>query len=359
MKKKGYIKIKKNTINKEKNNLKPQLHPFNFGFALLKNYLAFDVIISHCFYTRTKQSDTILFITRRRKIHVPSFFILSFYFNYNTLISYDIKKKINRIIRLLIPYILWPIIIFVFCNLNSNYTKFKKLTSYDILIFQLLTGQGQDLFHFWYLFDLITTTLLFMGIIKLWRENHLFIINLLLIFSYFIQYSEYHKRIVPYFRGIEGLRRFIELLPFAVVGFTLKAFNILKILENYKFNTFIMCVFIFYLFIEYEIFIKIFGVSYHGIKINILSTCIVILFSLFPSNKITNKYVIHFLKFFTNHSGGIFYLHQLVHFFFKPYYKEIRDGTFNGVIQVYFISYIISMIGANVLCKTHLKFLFS
>lgn len=359
MKKRGYIKIKKNTIDKEKNKFRAQINSFNFGFALLKNFLAFDVVISHCFYTREKQTDTILFITKRRKIHVPSFFILSFYFNYNTLVSFDTKKKINRIIRLLIPYIFWPIIIFVFCNLNSSYKKFKNLTSFDLLIFQLLTGQGQEVFHFWYLFDLITTTLLFMGIIKLYRKNHLFIINLLLVFAYFIQYSEYHKRIVPYFRGIEGLKREIELLPFAVVGFTLKAFNVLAILQNYKFNSFIMCAFIYYFVIEYEIFIRIFGVAYHGIKLNILSTCIVILFSLFPSNKIKNKYAINILKILTNHSGGIFYLHQLVHFFFKPYYKEIRDGTFNGVIQVYFISYIISMIGSNVFYKTHLKFLFS
>ena len=182
--------------------------------------------------------------------------------------------------------------------------------------------------------------------------------NLLLIFSYFIQYSEYHRKIVPYFHGIDGLSREIELLPFAVVGFTLNALNILKILENYKLNSFIMCLLIYNLANDYNIFIKIFGISYHGIKLNILSVCVVILFSLFPSNKIKNKKLINLLKFITNYSGGIFYLHQVVHFFFKTYYKDIRDGTFNGVIQIYFISYIICMIGANVFSKTQLKFLF-
>ena len=81
------------------------IHNFNFGFALLKNILAFDVIITHCFNKNTAHNNTILFITKRRKVHVPSFFILSFYYNYNTLVSSNIKKKIYRLNRLLIPYI--------------------------------------------------------------------------------------------------------------------------------------------------------------------------------------------------------------------------------------------------------------
>lgn len=357
MEQKEYMIIK-NEITQNDKNKNTQLHNFNFGFALLKNILAFDVIITHCFNKNTAHNNTILFITKRRKVHVPSFFILSFYYNYNTLVSSNIKKKISRLNRLLIPYILWPLIIFAFSNLINAYRKFHCLSSFNILIFQLLTGQGQNLFHFWYLFDLIITTLLFMAIIILFRKKHLFIINLLLIFSYFIQYSEYHRKIALYCRGIEGLRREIELLPFAVVGFTLNALNILKILENYKSNSFIMCLLIYNLVIDYNIFIKIFGISYHGIKLNILSICVVILFSLFPSNKIKNKKLINLLKFITKYSGGIFYLHQVVHFFFKPYYKDIRDGTFYGVIQIYFISYIISMIGSNVFSKTQLKFLF-
>ena len=321
--KKEYMIIKNEITKKE---LNKQLYNYNFGFALLKNILAFDVIITHCFYKNKTQNNIIRFITKRRKVHVPSFFI--------------------------------PTMIFMFSNLNNTYKKFQRLSSFNILIFQLLTGQGQKLFHFWYLFDLIFTTLLFMEIIILFRKKHLFIINLLLIFSYFIQYSEYHRKIVPYFHGIQGLSREIELLPFVVVGFTLNALNILKILENYKLNSFIMCLLIYNLANDYNIFIKIFGISYHGIKLNILSICLVILFSLFPSNKIKNKKLINRLKFITNYSGGIFYLHQVVHFFFKTYYKDIRDGTFNGVIQIYFISYIICMIGANVFSKTQLKFLF-
>ena len=106
-----------------------------------------------------------------------------------------------------------------------------------------------------------------MGIIKLFRKKYLFIINLLLIFSYYLQYSEYNKKIIPYFRNIEGLKRENELLPFAVVGFTLKALNVLKILENYKFNSFIMCILIYNFTIDNEIFRNILGfLSWNKIK---------------------------------------------------------------------------------------------
>ena len=86
--------IIKNEITQNDKNKNTQLHNFNFGFALLKNILAFDVIITHCFNKNTAHNNTILFITKRRKVHVPSFFILSFYYNYNTLVSSNIKKKI-------------------------------------------------------------------------------------------------------------------------------------------------------------------------------------------------------------------------------------------------------------------------
>lgn len=350
-----YIKLVKNENNKQLN----QLPQFNFGFALLKNILSFSVIITHCFNNNTTRDNIILFITKRRRIHVPSFFILSFYFNYNTLVSSDCKKKIERIIRLLIPFIGWPIIVFVFCNYNSTYKQNPKLTSFDVLKEQIFTGQGQELFHFWYLFCLIATTLLFLIIIIIFRKRHLFVLNLLLILSYYLQYSYNYKKLLPYYHNIEGLRRAHDLFPFAVMGFNLKAFNILKILEKYKFNTFVICVLIYNFTEDYEIFRNISGIAYFGIKLNVLSICTVIIFSLFPSNKIKNKYLITILKLITNCSGGIFYLHQAVQFFFRPYYKDIRDGTFKGMILIYFISYIISLVGSTIFTKTKLKFLFS
>ena len=89
-----YIKLAKNENNKQ---LK-QLPQFNFGFAILKNILSFSVIITHCFNNNTTRDNIILFITKRRGIHVPSFFILSFYFNYNNYYHLIVKRKLKELL---------------------------------------------------------------------------------------------------------------------------------------------------------------------------------------------------------------------------------------------------------------------
>ena len=360
MKKSKYLKLNKSNIIKKNNNSNEK--NIHFGFAILKNFLAFEVIISHCFnrglMSKIKNKFILLILTKRRT-HVPSFFILSFYFNHNTLVSNDWKKKINRFARLLIPYIGWPIIIFIESNNSKYYKKYEHLSSYKILIYQLLTGEGQRLFHFWYLLDLIATTLLFILIILIFRKRYLLVFHLIIIFSYYLQYSEYYKKMIAPFYSKNAYSRENELIPYAVTGFTLASVKFFKLLENYKFNTFVLSILIYHLVRNKTIFADSYGVVYHGIHLNVLSICLVTFFSLFPLNFIKNKYLFKLLKIITNHSGGIFYLHQMVQFYFKDYFIEIKNATFNGLIIIYLISYIISVLGTAIFYKTILKNLFS
>ena len=106
-----YKKIKIKTSKPEKHDSITIIKPFNYGFAILKSILAFLVIIAHQFKSNSTQNKLILNITRERYFHVPCFFIMSFYFMFNTLYSLNPKKIFIRIIRLLIPYIGWPLII--------------------------------------------------------------------------------------------------------------------------------------------------------------------------------------------------------------------------------------------------------
>ena len=99
------------------------------------------------------------------------------------------------------------------------------------------------------------------------------------------------------------------MIPFAVTGFTLKSLKVLKILENYKINTIIFSLIIYNLVRDYEIFAHFFGVAYHGIKLNVISVCIIMIFSNFLFKNIKYKYLADLLKYLTNYSAGIFYLH--------------------------------------------------
>ena len=67
------------------------------------------VVTSHNFNKKTTNNKFILYLTKQRSLHVPSFFIISFYFTQENLLSLDYKILFKRIIRLLIPYIIWPI----------------------------------------------------------------------------------------------------------------------------------------------------------------------------------------------------------------------------------------------------------
>ena len=89
---------------------------FNFGIAFLKALLAFDVICSHNFNKKSTKNKLLSFCLRKRKIHVPSFFIISFFFMHKDFISFNINKYFKRIERLIIPYLIWPIIIWVISN---------------------------------------------------------------------------------------------------------------------------------------------------------------------------------------------------------------------------------------------------
>ena len=100
------------------------LKNFHIGFSILKSILSFCVIINHCYNYKSTKNKIIFFVTKRRRIHVPSFFIMSFYLNHNMLISYDFKKKFNRFERLLIPYLGWPLFVFIISNLIKYFVKF-------------------------------------------------------------------------------------------------------------------------------------------------------------------------------------------------------------------------------------------
>ena len=148
------------------------------------------------------------------------------------------------------------------------------------------------------------------------------------------------------------------MIPFAVTGFTLNSLKVLKILENYKINTIIFSLIIYNLVRDYKIFAQFLGVAYHGIKLNVSSVCIIMIVSIFPFKSIKYKYLVDLLKYLTNYSAGIFYLHQVVHFYSKKFFYDIREGNLFGIIIIYFICYVISISGAFIFRNTIIENLF-
>ena len=336
---------------------------FNYGLALLKSISAFLIVIRHKFEASSTKNKIILKITSKKILfHVPSFLIMSFYFMCNNLLSLNPKLILNRLMRLLIPYIGWPIIIFYFNRfLNKNFNK-NFVDSYLLLKYQLLFGGVRFIFPFWYSFNLIVITILLIVIIFIFRKHTLFILQIVFIFSYVVQYTEYHYKNIflkyPWYNRF-AIASLFESIPCAVTGFTLGYYKIFDFLKKYKIKTLILSITICKVIIDYNIFTQIKGVVFQGIDLNIQSICIVFIFSLFPSEKIKNKYFSKFLTLITNYSAGIYYLHVPIHWYFEDYIDYIKNKTFFGVIINYLICYFICFIGIKIFGKTPIKYLFS
>lgn len=333
---------------------------YYLGLSILKVLLAFDVIRTHNFKYTSTTNKFILFCMRNRRIHVPSFFIMSFYFMHNELIMLNFNKFIKRIERLLIPYLIWPITIWIINNIFNILFSSNFSSSFKSLKNQILWG-NVFIIQFWFQWDLISLTILFNIFLFIFRRNYILIFNLLSLLSYILQYSGYNKKF--YFKlrreKRQCLGRFNEVLPYAVTGFTLSSFKIINKLQNYKVNTLIFSLFI-YVFIEkYDIFSKINGVAYAGVKLNISSICIILLFSLTLCENNLNKFIIKLLRHLTNYTAGVFYLHWTIITYLKKHLLIIKKGCFSGCVIIYLICYLISLFGMKLFGKTKLKNLFS
>ena len=334
---------------------------YNYGLGILKAILAFYVVRTHCFNYSTLKNKILRYLIRERKSHVPSFFIMSFYFMHKDLLSSNIKIYLKRIERLLIPYILWPIIIL----LLNNYILYKyiKLQKYplNILKSQYLICFG-IMRIFWFHWTLIILTTIFFFIICQYKNKSLFLIQIFGCFAYYMQYSGYNSKFSDYLKPENRLTigLFFVSAPFASTGFTLASFKILDIIPNYKIQTLFFCLFIFCSLDKYSIIEKIKAENiYAGLLYNVRAICLIFIFSSFPSNKMTNKNLEKLIKYITNYTAGVYFLHQKIYTYCKHFIIPIKNGTLFGICIIYLICYLICFIGTLIFGKTKLKHLFS
>ena len=300
----------------------------NYSFELLRLILCFWVVVQHCYRNASK----------KRRFHVPTFMIMSFYFYYNTLKTNDIIKIKQRFQRLLIPYIIWGIFIFILNYILLALFGFsllkKKLVIKDLML-QLIFGSRYH-FIFYYQFNLIFLTILFNIISFLLKKHFIFILQIFLIVAYISQYSYWNFFFFrKYFYDIKySVGSIFELLPFAVVGVILNYLNIILLLKEFKLKAIFFIGIIIFLIFEFDIFVRINGFFYPGILHNVGGICIFILFSLFSFQNRGLKFLLINITKFT---GGIYYIHTILFCFLSKIFIFIRNKTFLSSIVIYLI----------------------
>ena len=271
----------------------------NLGIQLLRMILCFWVISFHSLQ-KNKVNYSILNIIKTKLYHVPCFVFISFYYTFNVFFNKNIKKFQNRLERLLIPYILWPLLI-----LLIDFITNKRAFNYHILIVQLLLGT-QFMIPHWYLFSLIFLSILFFIISYLFNNKFLSILHYLAILSYIVQYSGYYRFLNNYKNNVRyPLLHTLGIFPISIIGLTFASLKGIDFfLKNQKKGLFLSSILIYFLF-KYNIFIEIIG--YNGISHIFASLSFFVFFYLFPLNNINYIIKLIIVKI-TNYTNGIYCL---------------------------------------------------
>jgi hypothetical protein len=328
---------------------------YNLGVNILRVFLSFSVIMDHLYNkAKLKKYFYILYY------HIPTFFLISFFFTYNTLISYNITKIKLRFERLIIPYIYWSIIGFIlkiiYYKLNVN-----KKCSLKEFVQHLICGHILNV-PLWYLVILILTTQLFLIINFIFKNNSLFIFHTLIIICYILQYSGINYYFITKYLTKHAkltFGRFIESIPNEITGYTFAYLKIIEKLRYFRLKTMFFSFSILIIITKYNIFDNIKTFKYGGIRLNIASSCIFILFSLLPIEKLKNKSILKYINHITSYTGGVFYMHYLVGtcFLIRKILKPLNK-TILGCMIIYLICYLISYFGIKICGKTKLKYMF-
>ena len=342
-------------IKMEKNPIK-QRKEINLGISILRVILSFMVVMDHLY--NTKKFSHYLYILY---YHIPTFFVISFYYTYKTLISFDIPKLKLRYQRLLIPYVSYSIIGWILNNIH--FYIFKKDCSHSLKDFlhNLLNGHIFNV-ALWFQINLIVITTLFIIVIFIFKNYHLSVLNIICILTYIFQYSgaNYHffrKYFTPHYTL--SLGRLSENFPNALIGFFLASTNIVEKLNHKNGKTIFYSLIILIIITKYKLFHELLGYKYGGIRNNIAAICIFLIFLLLPCQKVNIK-IKKVINQMTKYTGGIYLSHYLIG---KGILIEliiyIKKKTLFGCIIVYCISYITCCLGTKLLGKTIFRHLFA
>lgn len=327
----------------------------NLGIELLRTILSFFILSRHFLKIEYKTTFLAEFIFYVQPFYVPTFFLISFYFSYNTFQSRNINKIKFRFIRILIPYTIWPIllwlrfIIFVNKSIELNINIFKSI------FFQLLIGY--DFYAvLWFQFDLIMISIIFAIIIFTFTKNYLQFMGVFGIFL-FIFNRKYERALFKYKRN-DSIRRLNYSAIYSITGFILGSINIIKKSKNLKNKIFLLIIPVIILINQFKNFLEI-AFRFQILYIDVIIIFLFILFANIPIESIKDKIIILILIHITKFTGGIYYIHYGVRTIFSNYFKILALGNLKSCVLNYLTCYLICFIGSHIFKNSILKFLFN
>lgn len=346
-------------IDSTKKQITEKKNKFNIGIALLRTLLCFMIVIIHVFDKKSTSNYLLLYLHGYLIYAVPTFFLLSFYLMANSLVAMNKKKMIQRLERLIIPYVMWPIIVLPIHNYcKFGCSKFKVKFNYLYHDLKLSLSYGfQNILPLWFLLNLIIFTIIFSIIIKIFRRNYIFILISLSVFCCQITYSGYYiNLLIKLDKENLNFINIPSMFSICVLGFVLSFYKIAEKLEKNRVKTIFINLIMLHIITKYKIIIG---------YLNNLVCCPLLLltFVLIPTTMLQKKNALSIIKKITNYTMGIYLMHMpMTRYYFKRTVENnlevIKKVNFIGSIKIYLVCYFVGFICTCLFNKTKFRNLF-
>ena len=334
---------------------------YNYSIAFMKAFMSFFVVCCHCWDPDNTDFYPVSLMLRMCSAAVPIFIIISFYLSAKTFSSGNVKKTAYRFIRLLYPYLVWPLI-YYFGTKFISYLVYKLLhwpqgmnilINPEILLLQIRFGNSKVLCpQFWYIFEMIAITLIFTVLFyAVPRPALKIILAASAVLAVILQYSGINYSLFGelQYEVSFPLGRLAESYPYAVTGFFLYDSGILKKIKKNGRLTVIICSSMLILMLVIGMFKPIpspsAGFHYEGLNLYFYSLAFFILCFLLPFEKLSPA-VRTLITIPAKYSMGVFAIHYglgtIWECLLRPWFGW-NGFTLTEVIVVYALSLLISV----------------
>lgn len=325
----------------------------NYGFALLKMFMSFEVILCHCWVINDNLPFYLKIFARFKGEAVPVFMFLSFYLLETTFLNCETTKIKKRLFKVAYPQFGWAVIYWcAYASLKILFNKFQTLKISDLFL-QIIFGHTVNS-SMWFQFVLIVLTIIFFLIFKLGSEKKgILTLHILLLISFAIEYSGLNYFL---FSNLPNsvkypLEGFFPMIPYAILGFDFAYF---KIFEKLKENRIFWIIFLFFCSILVLQVTIINGASgFYSCNNSILVTVFISGFCyLLPFEKLNEGYL-SFIEFASRYTLGIYCMHRLVGKFVNLFFEKMNfeDSSFISCVLIYILCFAISLIISKIPSK--------
>lgn len=324
------------------------------NIQILRMIFSFNIVVFHCISRKYINKIIYIFCIVGIKHYVATFFLISFYLSYSKFSQRNIIKLKERILRISIPYFIWPCIFWIKYIIVNYKNKNQLRGKLKVLLYQLIIGKP---FHpvFWFQFCLLFWSIIFIIIIFSFKRTYNYILLLLIILILYLNYSGYTNLLLENYTQIikKSIGDLFYKNIYMYTGFIFGSLAIIDRKFNIKFIIILISV-ISMLILKILITKK----NIDNIFIQLSISIIFISSSFLPFYLIKNNNIIFIIKQITSFTGGIYYIHWEIKYRTLKKFFLIKKYNFVSCIIIYLISYIFCFFFFKIFKNTKLKYLF-